>query len=129
MMRFEPAQYEGRPVVAWVQIPVTFDVVTRIAHRPRLRNGPDVAAQIARDYPELTGVARFRVRLDAGGWITAVRDRSPSDPEVRKAARRLVEKLIFVPAYRGGRNVSAWVNIVFEFDGQGSRVYIEGQET
>ncbi len=129
MMRFEPAQHEGRPVAAWVQIPVTFDVVTRVAGQPRLRNAPEVAAEIARDYPDLTGVARFRVQVGAEGWITAVRDRSPSDPDVRKVARELVGRLLFVPAYRGGRDVAAWINVVFEFDGAGTRVYIEGQET
>ncbi len=129
MMRFEPAQYEGRPVPAWVQIPVTFDVVTRVAGHPRLRNGPAVAAEIARDYPELTGVARFRVQVNADGWITAVRDRDPSDPEARNVARELVGRLAFVPAYRGGRDIAAWVNIVFEFDGPESRVYIETPET
>lgn len=129
MMRFEPAQYEGHPVAAWVQIPVTFDVVTRVAGEPRLRNAPAVAAEIARDYPDVAGVARFRVQVGADGWITAVRDRNPSDAEVRKIARELVGKLTFVPAYRGGRDVAAWVNIVFEFDGRETRVYIEGQET
>ncbi len=129
MMRFEPAQFEGRPVAAWVEIPVTFDVVTRVAGQPRLRNAAALAAEIARDYPDVAGVARFRVQVGAEGWITAVRDRNPSDPEVRKIARDLIGKLTFVPAYRGGRDIAAWVNIVFEFDGPATQVYIEEQET
>ncbi len=75
MMRFEPARYQGRPVPAWVEVPVTFDVVTPVIHPPRLRNAEVVAAEIARDYPDLRGVARFRVEVDGVGWVSGVRDR------------------------------------------------------
>ncbi len=129
MMRFEPARYQGQPVSAWVEVPVTFDVVSRVISPPRLRNAEVIGAEIARDYPDLRGIARFRVQVDGVGWVSGVRDRRRSDPDVRKVARPLVDRLLFVPAFRGGEDIAAWVNIVFEFAGRNSRVYIESPKT
>lgn len=128
-MRFEPARYEGRPVPAWVEIPVTFDVVKRIADEPRLRNAAAVAALIARDYPDVRGVARFGVKVSIDGSIAEVRERRTSDPDVIKSARELIDQLDFLPAFRGRGEVTAWVELVFEFAGPDSRVFIESPKT
>ncbi len=129
MMRFEPARYEGRPVPAWVEVPVTFSVVTRAMSPPLLRNADAVAAEIARDYPDLRGVAHFRVQVNSVGTVRQVRDRRASDLEVANVARSLIRRLDFAPAFRGGRDISAWVDLVFEFAGPESRVYLESRET
>ncbi len=74
-------------------------------------------------------MARFRVKVSSGGRITAVRERRTSDPDAIEAARQLIEQLDFLPAHRGSREVSAWVELVFEFAGPDSRVYIDSPKT
>ena len=124
-MRFEPARRDGEPVAALVDVPVTFDVVRRLVHPPRLRNGDEIVARLIRDYPDREGTARFRVHVGPEGWPREVKNRSPSDQEVVRAAHDLMDDLVFWPAYRGDNVVEAWVNVVFEFAGVRSRVYIE----
>jgi TonB family protein len=129
-MRFEPARYEGKPVAAWVEVPVTFDVVSRVVRAARLRNAEEVAAIMARDYPDLRGTARLRVQVGAEGWAKEIQERRPYDRDVMRAARELIEERIkFWPAYKGGRQVATWVNLTVEFAGPKSRVYIDKSET
>jgi TonB family protein len=129
-MRFKPALFQGQPVPAWVEVPVTFDVVSRVVRPPRLRNAEEVAAVIARDYPDLRGTARLRVLVGAEGWVKETRERRPYDPEVMDAARELIDRQIkFWPAYKEGRQIAVWVNLVIEFAGPNSRIYIESSET
>jgi TonB family protein len=123
-MRFEPARRDGAAVAALVDVPVTFDVVRRVVHPPRMRNGDEVVAKMIREYPDLEGTARFRVHVGPEGWPREVKDR-PSDQEVARAAHDLMNDLVFWPAYRRDNVVEAWVNVVFEFAGVRSRVYIE----
>lgn len=129
-MRFEPARYKGKPVQAWVNVPVTFDVVRRVVRAPKLRNAEEVAAIMARDYPDLRGTARLRVLVGAEGWAKHVQERRPFDREVMSAARKLLEEHIrFWPAYKEGRQVAATIDLVVEFAGPDCRVYIESSET
>lgn len=129
-MRFEPAQYEGRAIAALVEVPITFDVVKQIVRPPRLRNARHVEAIIARDYPELRGTARFRLQIGTEGWVGKVEGRFPSDEEVVRAARDLIDDHIkFWPAYKQGRAATGRVNLTIEFAGELSRVYLEEAET
>lgn len=129
-MRFEPAKHEGRAVASLVEVPITFDVVKEVVRPPRLRNAQTVEAIIARDYPDLRGTARFRLQIGPEGWVVRVEARSPSDAEVIRVARDLLQDHIkFWPAYRGGREVVNWVNLTIEFAGDLSRVFLENEET
>ena len=129
-MRFEPAQHEGKAIAALVEVPITFDVVKQIVRPPRLRNAQHVAAIIARDYPELRGTARFRLQIGTEGWVGKVEERFPSDEEVMRAARDLIDDhLKFWPAHKEGRAALGWVNLTIEFAGELSRVFLEGEET
>ncbi len=129
-MRFKPALFQGEPVSAWVQVPVTFDVVSRVARPPRLRNAEEVAGIVAREYSDLSGTARFRVLVGPEGSVQEVKSRRPYDREVMDVARKLVEQQVkFWPGYKDGRRVAARVDLVIEFAGPHSRVYIESSET
>jgi len=124
-MRFEPARYEGEAVPCLARIPVTFDVVTQLVREPRLRNAESIVSTIIQDFADLRGTARLRVEVDPKGTVLVVRDRESSAPEALRAARRLTTQLVFWPAVSGGREVTAWVEVVFEFRGGESRVYVE----
>lgn len=129
-MRFRPAQHQGRTVPALVEVPITFDVVRHVVHAPRIRNARQVEAIIARDYPDLRGTARFRILIGREGWVKDVRDRGPSDEEVLRAARELLEDRIrFWPANKGGGPVPGWLNLTIEFAGEVSRVYADSEQT
>jgi len=125
-MRFQPARHEGRTIPSLVQIPITFDVVKQVVRRPRIRNARHVEAIIARDYPDLRGVARFRLQIGTEGWVGKVEERYPSDESVLRAARDVIEDhLKFWPGYKEGRPVTGWVNLTIEFAGELSRVVAE----
>jgi TonB family protein len=125
-MRFEPAQHEGKAVSAWVQVPVTFDIVKYAVRPPRLQNAEEVVAVIARDYTDLRGTARFRVHVGSQGWARQVRDSRPYDREVMIPGRELLDDRIkFWPANREGRPVNQWVTLVIEFAAERSRIYID----
>lgn len=124
-MRFQPAKYEGRPVSAWVTVPVTFDVVSAGDRGPRLRNGESIAATMAEEHADLDGSARLRVRVDAAGVVTNTREGRAESSEMLQAAERLARSLEFWPARRGFKPVDAWITVVFEFDGPRSQVRLE----
>lgn len=128
-MRFEPARHEGKAVPCLVRIPVTFDVVTQLIRDPRLRNAESIVSTIIEEYADLRGTARLRVEVGPDGTVLAVRERESSAPEALRAARRLTTRLVFWPAVSSGREITAWVDVVFEFDGAESRVYIEQSRT
>ncbi|GEM_PF-3313354 len=128
-MRFEPAQYEGEAVPSLVRIPVTFDVVTRVFREPRLRNAESIVSAIIEDYGDIRGTAVLRVQVGPEGNVLVVRDRESSEHEALSAARRLTPGLIFFPAVSSGRETSAWVDVVFEFAGGESRVYVQRSPT
>lgn len=124
-MRFEPARNEGRTVAALVRIPITFDVVSHVVRPARLRNADELAAIVARDYPDLRGTARFRVRVGPEGWVQEAQERRPRDEHVMGAARQVLKELEFWPAYEAGKGVASWVTVTFQFAGAESRIYIE----
>lgn len=124
-MRFDPARYEGAAVAALIEIPITFDVVSRVVRPVRLRNAEEIAGYVIRDHGELRGTARFRVHVGPEGWVREVKDRWPHDREVQDAARPLIEDLKFWPAYRGDSAKSSWVNLTFEFAGPATRIYLD----
>ena len=129
-MRFQPARHDGKPVAALVEVPVTFDVVTQVVRAPKLKNAAMVEAIIARDYPDLRGTARFRIQIGAEGWVKNLRTRSGSDEAVLAPARKLIEDYLeFWPAYKEGREITAWSYLTFEFAGEFSRVYMQDSET
>jgi TonB family protein len=123
-MRFQPAQLAGAPVAAAVLVPLRFDVVRRAMQPARLRNEDAVVALILEDYPELRGQARVRVRVGGDGRAT-VGEITGTDDEAVESARKLVEDLVFWPAYRGEDRIVAWCNVIFEFAGPESHVFIE----
>lgn len=124
-MRFEPARNEGRAVAALIRVPITFDVVSHVVRPARLRNAEELAAVMARDYPDLMGTARFRVRVGPEGWVRETRESRPRDEQVIDAARQILKELEFWPAQEAGKGVASWVTVTLRFAGDGSRVYIE----
>lgn len=126
-MRFSPAMYEGEPVAALVEIPVTFDVVERALRPPRLRNADLIVAIITTDYADLEGSARVKVRVNAGGGVGLVKDMRGSSRAITRAAGKLAQGLKFWPAFRDFRPVEVWVDVVIEFAGARSRVVVEPQ--
>lgn len=128
-MRFEPARSEGNAVAALVRVPVSFDVVSHVVRPARLRNAEALAAVMARDYPDVAGTVRFRVRVGPEGWVQEAQARRPGDDQALKAAHELLEGLEFWPAYEAGKGVASWVTVAFHFAGEGSRIYIESTES
>ncbi len=124
-MRFRPAQHEGEPVSAWVEVPLTFDVVAPGLHAPRLRNADQVAVVMAADYGHLEGTARLRLRVDRDGEVRRTKITDATSREVLDAARELAYELEFFPAVRGFRRVDTWVEVRFDFAGERSRVRAE----
>ena len=123
-MLFEPAQAGGEAVAALVRVPVTFDLVERVAYPPRLRNGEVVARMIVDDYGDLRGRCRIRVHVGPEGWIRQTRNASGDDDAV-EATLRLVDEVTFWPGYRADQPVASWVTLMFEYAGPNSRVFIE----
>jgi len=129
-MRFRPAQYQGQPVTALVEIPVSFDVVSEVVRPPKLKNAAFVEATIASNFPDLRGTARFRVQIGSQGEVLQTRERRPSDREVLGAAQDLIEDFIeFWPGYNASGEITAWIYLTIEFAGEHSRVYLEASET
>jgi TonB family protein len=124
-MRFRPARYQGRPVPAWVQVPVSFELPPPVVNPPSLTNGDAIAAVMAERYPDLQGEVRLRVLLSALGSIEQVRPREGANPEVREAALELAQQLSFEPATSEGRPSEARLVVIFEFAGLQSKVSIE----
>ncbi len=124
-MRFEPAQYGGEAVPALVSVPVTFDLVERVAYPPRLRNGETIVRMIIDDYGDIRGRCSIRVHVGPEGWIRQSRDPAATNDDARAATQKLVDEVTFWPGYRGNQPVAGWVTVVFEFAGPNSRVYIE----
>lgn len=128
-MRFEPAQHRGRPVSAWVQVPVTFDVVSPGDRNARLRNSEQLAAVMAREHSDLEGTARLRVHVNAEGRVTDTRQGQADSAEMLRVAERLARSMEFWPARRGFEPIDSWVTCVFEFDGPQSRIRVESRSS
>ncbi|UCF20091.1 MAG: energy transducer TonB [Gemmatimonadota bacterium] len=124
-MRFEPARSEGKAVPALVEIPVTFDVVKQVVRSARLRNSEEIAARIVREHGDVRGKARFRILVGTEGWVIDRQDRRPFSEAAQAAARKLIDDVMFTPAYRGDRAIVSWVMLIFEFAGPETRVYID----
>lgn len=78
---------------------------------PELRNRDDVARQLARSFPRgerRAGQALVRFVVDRRGRVPpgTVNVVSASDPAFEQSARRVVERLRFEPARRGGEAVA-----------------------
>ncbi len=125
-MRFHPARHGGKAVAALVEVPVTFDVVSQVVRSPKLKNAAVVEAIMAREYPDLRGIARFRIQIGAEGWVKNLRTRPGSDGAAVSAARKLIEDYLeFWPAFKEGREITDWAYLTLEFAGELSRVYME----
>ncbi|UCF20092.1 MAG: TonB family protein [Gemmatimonadota bacterium] len=127
-MRFRPARYQGRPVSAWVQMPVSFELPPPVVQPPTLLNGDAVAQMMADLHADLRGSVRLRILLSPLGIVDDVRAREGSDPEVREAALGLVPRLRFAPAMAEGRPTEARLVVLFTFAGPTSEVIIEPSE-
>ncbi len=124
-MRFDPARSEGEAVPALVEIPVTFDVVKHVVRPARLRNADEIAGRVVNQYGDIRGTARFRILVGTEGWVLDRQDRRPHDEAAQNAAGKLIDDLMFTPAYRGDHSVVSWVVLVFKFAGPETRVYID----
>jgi TonB family protein len=124
-MRFQPALHEGRAVPAWVQVPVTFDVISPASRSARIRNAVSIAAIMSSEHEGLSGEAVMMIRVNSQGVVTGVKDARGGSDEILEVAQRLARQLKFWPAKEGFRASDAWVTCHFEFDGPRSRVWLE----
>jgi TonB family protein len=127
LLRFTPAQVQGRPVAVRVEQPITWRVaapvvlaedttmyaVAAVDEPPRLLNAREFGDALAREYPLPTYDAeaevwvRFRVEPD-GSTNTATVIRS-SDPRFDEATLRAIRVRRFSPAVLDDRTVRVWV--------------------
>lgn len=146
VMRFSPAQNEGRSVAVWIPIAISFDPDTPSADgtasaevpgaeplgepsftpfdvAPVLRNRGDVARALRREYPRrlrdagLSGRVTVWIRLDAQGVVQDVRINTPSaHPELDQAALNVARVMHFSPAQNEGRPVAVWISVPLIFE-------------
>lgn len=128
-MRFEPARFQGKPVAAWIRMPVKFDVVSPRIRGPRLRNADALSALIASDYGDLNGTVRVRVRVNEDGMVTRMRDIRGADRKLARAVQELTKEMRFWPALDGHRPTGAWVNCVLKFAGPASEVSLDQESS
>lgn len=103
--RVAPTSVAGRPAL------VPHDVAPLLEGRDRFRR------RLARAYPDrlrrrgVEGVVELRFFVDARGDVSGVRvERSSGHPDLDRAARRMADRLEFLPALNRDRAVGVWVS-------------------
>lgn len=135
LLRFSPAQVQGRPVFVRVEQPITWRVdsaavaasqppvevregeyeLSQVEVLPRPLNGAEFQRAMARHYPAIpdppaatvTVQVRFLVRED--GSVREPHVTRSADPRFNEATLRVVRVLRFTPALLNGGAVKVWV--------------------
>lgn len=130
LLRFTPAQVQGRPVAVRVEQPITWRVaaapvvlaedttvyeLAAVQEAPRLLNARQFGDVLAREYPlanydaSLQAEVRVRFRVEADGTTNTPSVTRSSDPRFDEATLRAVQSLRFSPARVNGRPVRVWI--------------------
>ncbi|WP_420129195.1 energy transducer TonB [Longimicrobium sp.] len=132
LLRFTPAQVQGRPVAVRVEQPITWRVVaatapvvlegdttvyeiTAVGEAPRLLNARQFGDVLAREYPltsydaSMQAEVRVRFRVEADGTTNTPSVTRSTDPRFDEATLRAVQVLRFSPARLNGQPVRVWV--------------------
>ena len=132
--RFEPPLKNGKPVVAKVQIPLTFSLKDPVAPKPAPAANPEAAAtetppklvrSVAPRYPrehlrnEVSGAAVVGLTVDEKGAVSNVHVVSESHPGFGAAAVEAVKQWQFEPAREGGQPVARTFEREVQFNVKG----------
>jgi TonB family protein len=133
LLRFTPAQVQGRPVAVRVEQPITWRVaaapaapvvlaedttvyeITAVQEAPRLLNARQFGDVLAREYPltsydaSIQAEVRVRFRVEADGTTSTPSVTRSTDPRFDQATLRAVQVLRFSPARLNGQPVRVWV--------------------
>jgi TonB family protein len=131
LLRFSPAQVDGRAVGVRLELPINWEPGARLVDapppdsgdayeltdvevEPRLINRETVVRAMMREYPPhlrdagVPGAAEVRFRVDEDGSVSHASVLS-AHPQFGVPALRVVQLMRFKPATVGGASVKAWV--------------------
>lgn len=145
LLRFSPAQVDGRAVGVRLELPINWEPgarlvdapppdsgdayeLTEVEVEPRLINRETVVRAMQREYPPhlrdagVAGAAEVRFRVDEDGSVSHASVLS-AHPQFGVPALRVVQLMRFEPATVGGASVKAWVVLPMQWqisrDGMG----------
>ncbi len=139
ILRFAPAEVDGRPVHVWVDLPLQWqvpapapqapevvapaapekDVVERM---PMMLNVRSLRDAMYREYPDwlkptgMRGTVIVRMRVSAEGVPGEAVVKSSTNPEFNAASLRAIRPLRFRPAALDGRPVAVWVELPLQWE-------------
>jgi TonB family protein len=143
LLRFSPAQVEGRAVGVRVEMPITWEPGTtpvdepgadstagyrlsEVEEMPRVLNRTVLRTALERGYPPhlrdagTTGTVAVRFRVETDGSISQTSIIRSSHPHFNEAALRAVQVLRFAPAKIDGKPVRAWVVLPIQWEATGA---------
>jgi TonB family protein len=132
LLRFSPAQVDGRAVGVRVAMSITWEPGPRpvdepepdstagyqlreVEEMPRILNRDLFRRTLERDYPPhlrdagITGTVEVRLRVEMDGSISRTSILHSSDPQFNEAALRAIQVLRFAPGKIDRRPVRVWV--------------------
>jgi TonB family protein len=139
VLRFAPAEVDGRPVNVRVELPIQWQVPAPAPQAPEVDAAPapekDVVERMPmmlnlrslrdamyRDYPEWLksaesrGTVNVRMRVSAEGVPGEAVITSSTNPEFNAASLRVIRVVRFRPAALDGRPVAVWVELPLQWE-------------
>jgi TonB family protein len=124
---FTPAEKDGKPISAWVSIPFKFTLKdeqeenTSSEYRP-YDKAPEIVKKAMPKYPQqlrdagIEGTVWLKIWVDQeDGKIKQVEVVKSEQEALNQLAIDAAKQMVFTPAQKGGKPVSAWVTIPFKF--------------
>jgi TonB family protein len=139
VLRFAPAEIDGRPVHVRVELPIQWQVPTPapkapsvdapptyrldvVERMPTMLNARTLRDAMYREYPEWLKSAQsratvvVRMRVSPEGIPGEVVIKSSTSPEFNEASLRAVRVVRFRPAALDGRPVAVWVELPLQWE-------------
>jgi TonB family protein len=139
LLRFAPAEIDGRPVHVRVELPIRWQVPTTAPQAPEVAAPPAPKEEIVermpmilnvrslrdamnREYPEwlkptgMRGTIVVRMRVNAEGVPGEGQIKSSTNPEFNAASLRAVRVVRFRPAALDDRPVAVWVELPLQWE-------------
>ncbi len=139
ILRFAPAEVDGRPVNVRVELPIRWQVPAPAAQAPEVAAPPAPKEEIVerepmvlnvrslrdamnREYPEwlkptgMRGTVVVRMRVSAEGVPGEGQIKSSTNPEFNAASLRAVRVVRFRPAALDDRPVAVWVELPLQWE-------------
>jgi TonB family protein len=143
LLRFSPAQVDGRAVGVRVAMPITWEPGAKpvdepgpdsarasgsreVEEGPRILNRATLITAMERLYPPhlrdagVTGTVYVRFRVELDGSISEAYVVRSSDTRLNEAALRAIQVLRFRPARRGRAPLKAWVELPLQWETMGA---------